>query len=82
MQSLRDATRTASPVLSPLTVSAADPTNLIGIVIPGERVAAVAGKTIDWTQALLQPETTAPAATRSSTAFPFAVSSEMVQVAE
>jgi ATP-dependent Lhr-like helicase len=82
MQSLREATRTASPVLSPLTVSAADPTNLIGIVIPGERVAAVAGKTIDWTQALLQPETTAPAATRSSTAFPFAVSSEMVQVAE
>jgi hypothetical protein len=29
-----------------VTVAAADPLNLVGIVVPGERVAAVPGKTV------------------------------------
>jgi len=29
-----------------ITLSAADPLNLVGIVLPGERISAVSGKTI------------------------------------
>jgi ATP-dependent Lhr-like helicase len=32
--------------MAPLTIAAADPMNLIGVVVPGERVAAIAGNTV------------------------------------
>jgi ATP-dependent Lhr-like helicase len=31
-----------------ITVSAADPLNLVGIVVPGERVPAISGKTVRY----------------------------------
>jgi ATP-dependent Lhr-like helicase len=46
LESLRDARRSMAPLALPIEVAAADPLNLIGIVIPGERVAAVPGKTV------------------------------------
>jgi ATP-dependent helicase Lhr and Lhr-like helicase len=36
------------PLSEPVTVAAADPLNLIAIVIPGERTAAIPGKTVTW----------------------------------
>jgi ATP-dependent Lhr-like helicase len=32
--------------MAPLTMAAADPMNLVGVVIPGERTAAIAGNTV------------------------------------
>ncbi|HYA64644.1 MAG TPA: helicase-related protein, partial [Candidatus Sulfotelmatobacter sp.] len=55
LESLRAARRAAGeeearghPQLQPeiVTLSAADPLNLVGIIVPGERIAAVSGKTI------------------------------------
>jgi ATP-dependent Lhr-like helicase len=43
-----------------VTLSAADPLNLVGIIVPGERVAAISGKTItlrDGTTIVEQPST-------------------------
>lgn len=48
LESLRAARREHSQLDFELTVCAADPVNLIGIVVPGERVAAVAGKSVNW----------------------------------
>jgi ATP-dependent Lhr-like helicase len=45
VESLR-ATRNAPPSGETITLSAADPLNLIGILVPGERVPAISGKTI------------------------------------
>ena len=45
--SLRE-TRSAGSSHQPVTVAAADPLNLAGIVVPGERPAAVPGKTITF----------------------------------
>jgi ATP-dependent Lhr-like helicase len=43
-----------------VTLSAADPLNLIGIIVPGERVPAISGRTITYRNgvAALQPEST------------------------
>jgi ATP-dependent Lhr-like helicase len=45
VESLR-AMRHRPPTGETLTFSAADPLNLVGIIVPGERVAAVAGRTV------------------------------------
>jgi ATP-dependent Lhr-like helicase len=45
VESLR-AARKMEPTGETLTLSAADPLNLIGILVPGERVPAISGKTI------------------------------------
>ena len=45
LESLR-AFRNRSVSVDSITLSAFDPLNLIGIVIPGERVPAISGKTI------------------------------------
>ena len=34
--------------MSPLTLAAADPMNLVGVVVPGERTAAIAGNTVTF----------------------------------
>jgi ATP-dependent Lhr-like helicase len=44
LDSLREARRSSVPAAIPIQVAAADPLNLVGIVIPGERVSAVPGK--------------------------------------
>jgi ATP-dependent Lhr-like helicase len=44
LASLREARRSLPPLSASLQVAAADPLNLIGIVVPGERVAALPGK--------------------------------------
>ncbi|MGB7134489.1 MAG: DEAD/DEAH box helicase [Acidobacteriaceae bacterium] len=42
--------------MPPLTLAAADPMNLVGVVIPGERVAAIAGNTVTLPLAQATPE--------------------------
>jgi ATP-dependent Lhr-like helicase len=49
VESLR-ASRHRRPDDLPLTVSAADPLNLVGIVVPGERVPAISGRTVTFDQ--------------------------------
>jgi ATP-dependent Lhr-like helicase len=46
LESLREARRSMAPLAMPVEVAAADPLNLIGIVVPGERAAAVPGKLV------------------------------------
>jgi ATP-dependent Lhr-like helicase len=47
VDSLR-AARKMEPTGETLTLSAADPLNLVGILVPGERVPAISGKTISF----------------------------------
>ena len=47
VESLR-ATRKTIPTGETLTLSAADPLNLVGILVPGERVPAISGKTVTF----------------------------------
>ncbi|MGE0405284.1 MAG: hypothetical protein AB7O65_03220, partial [Candidatus Korobacteraceae bacterium] len=47
VESLR-ALRKLEPSGEMVTLSAADPLNLIGVVLPGERVPAISGKTITY----------------------------------
>jgi ATP-dependent Lhr-like helicase len=49
VESLR-ASRHRRPDEPPITVSAADPLNLAGIVVPGERVPAISGRTVTFHQ--------------------------------
>ncbi len=54
LDSLREARRSGIK-LEPVTVAAADPLNLIGIVVPGERASAVAGNRVTFDEAVLTP---------------------------
>ncbi|HYL13598.1 MAG TPA: DEAD/DEAH box helicase [Terriglobales bacterium] len=45
VESLR-ATRKMEPTGETLTLSAADPLNLVGVLVPGERIPAISGKTV------------------------------------
>src|SRR5436853_247985 len=47
VESLR-AARKVEPTGETLTLSAADPLNLVGILVPGERVPAISGKTVSF----------------------------------
>jgi ATP-dependent helicase Lhr and Lhr-like helicase len=47
VESLRAARKT-TPTGETLTLSAADPLNLVGILVPGERVPAISGKTVTF----------------------------------
>ncbi len=53
LASLREARRALPPLIVSVEVAAADPLNLVGIVIPGERVAAVPGKCVVFNRASL-----------------------------
>jgi ATP-dependent Lhr-like helicase len=71
--SLREARREQLRPGLTISVAAADPLNLIGIVVPGEKITAVAGRTLTWNHASLTgtalppPETTVQAAIFAST---------------
>ena len=64
VESLR-AMRKSEPAGESITISAADPLNLVGIVVPGERVPAISGKTVAFRDgaAVLPQESSAHAAT-------------------
>ncbi|RRA48612.1 DEAD/DEAH box helicase [Acidipila sp. EB88] len=68
LQSLREVRQQGVRLDLSVTVAAADPLNLLGIVIPGERVAAVAGKTLCWSHATLTSLSAAPPAAISAQA--------------
>jgi ATP-dependent Lhr-like helicase len=53
LESLRAARKQGLRLDLEVCVSAADPLNLLGILVPGDRVPAVAGKKLLWTHALL-----------------------------
>ncbi|HKT70820.1 MAG TPA: hypothetical protein VJP83_15350, partial [Terriglobales bacterium] len=59
------AMRKVEPSGETITISAADPLNLVGIVVPGERVPAISGKTVTFRDgvAVLPQETSSHAAT-------------------
>jgi ATP-dependent Lhr-like helicase len=64
VESLR-AMRKHEPAGETITISAADPLNLVGIIVPGERVPAISGKTVTFRDGVAVPpqETSAHAAT-------------------
>ncbi len=64
VESLR-AMRKTEPAGESITISAADPLNLVGIIVPGERVPAISGKTVTFRDgvAALPEENSAQAAT-------------------
>jgi hypothetical protein len=47
VESLR-ATRKLPPTGEVVTISAADPLNLVGIIVPGERVPAISGRVVSY----------------------------------
>jgi len=47
VESLR-AMRNLAPAGETITISAADPLNLVGIIVPGERVPAISGRTVSF----------------------------------
>ena len=55
VESLR-ASRNLQPSGETITLSAADPLNLVGILVPGERVPAISGKTITFRDGVAVPE--------------------------
>jgi hypothetical protein len=52
VESLR-ATRKLPPTGEVVTISAADPLNLVNIVVPGERVPAISGRTVSYRDGIL-----------------------------
>ncbi|GAC1428022.1 MAG: DEAD/DEAH box helicase [Terriglobales bacterium] len=60
VESLR-ATRKIPPSGEMITVSAADPLNLVGILVPGERVPAISGRTVTFRDGVAVPPNEAPA---------------------
>jgi ATP-dependent helicase Lhr and Lhr-like helicase len=61
------AMRKVPPSGETITISAADPLNLVGILVPGERVAAISGKTVTLKDGVAEIPT-APEATRTEAA--------------
>jgi len=63
-RSVRRALRKRDNVADPVTYSAADPMNLVGIVIPGERKSAIPGRCVTYPAANVESgketEATAP----------------------
>ena len=59
LDSLREARREGIRI-EPVTLAAADPLNLIGTIIPGERVSAVAGNRVTLDEAALTPLEASP----------------------
>ena len=58
VESLR-VTRKLPPTGETVTLSAADPLNLVGIVVPGERVPAISGRTVAFRDGVaVDPELT------------------------
>jgi ATP-dependent Lhr-like helicase len=55
VESLR-ATRTLPPTGEAITLSAADPLNLLGILVPGDRVPAISGKTVAFRDGVGVPQ--------------------------
>jgi len=64
LESLREARRSGMK-LEAVTVAGADPMNLLGIVIPGERVAAVPGNRVTFDESKLTPLTAVEPHTRT-----------------
>jgi ATP-dependent Lhr-like helicase len=56
VESLR-ATRRLPPTGEEITVSAADPLNLVGILVPGDRVPAISGRTVTFRDGVALTET-------------------------
>jgi ATP-dependent Lhr-like helicase len=52
VESLR-AMKSVQPSSETITISAADPLNLAGIIVPGERVPAISGKTVSFRDGVL-----------------------------
>jgi ATP-dependent Lhr-like helicase len=61
VESLR-AARKQEPSGEVITLSATDPLNLVGIIVPGERVAAISGKTVSFRDGAANPPQAAASA--------------------
>jgi ATP-dependent Lhr-like helicase len=53
------AMRNLPPTLEQVTLSAADPLNLVGILVPGERVPAISGRTVSYPESFERTELSA-----------------------
>src|SRR5439155_23522092 len=59
VESLR-AMRKIEPFGETITLSAADPLNLVGVIVPGERVPAISGRTVAFRDGVAVTPETAP----------------------
>jgi ATP-dependent Lhr-like helicase len=64
VESLR-AARKLPPTQETITLSAADPLNLVGIIVPGERVPAISGKTVSFRDGVAVQEAEHPSMPQS-----------------
>ncbi|MGH9499399.1 MAG: DEAD/DEAH box helicase [Terriglobales bacterium] len=64
VESLR-AARKLPPAQESITLSAADPLNLVGIIVPGERVPAISGKIVSFRDGVAVPQAEHPTAPQS-----------------
>ncbi|MGB7584963.1 MAG: DEAD/DEAH box helicase [Terriglobales bacterium] len=64
VESLR-AARKLPPTQETVTLSAADPLNLVGIIVPGERVPAISGKIVSFRDGVAVQETEHPSVPQS-----------------
>jgi ATP-dependent Lhr-like helicase len=67
VESLR-ATRKMQPTGEAITLSAADPLNLVGILVPGERVPAISGRTVTFRDGIAIPDDGRPLLPQQSVA--------------
>lgn len=66
VDSVREMRRT-EPSGETITISAADPLNLVGIIVPGERVPAISGRTVAYRDGIfVMPEEEEPPAAREA----------------
>ena len=49
-------TEKASPSGERIVISAADPLNLVGIIVPGERIPAISGRSVTFKDGIWEPE--------------------------
>lgn len=76
VESLRACRQRPLASMPPLTVAAADPVNLIGIVLPGERATAIPGRTVTFPPPDLAPDQNSPVAPLSPAQLPLQQSTQ------
>ena len=76
VESLRESRRQENSSVT-VTIAAADPANLVGIVVPGDRPAATAGRTARFQGGHFQPESDTQPATPDATLIPSLLESSL-----
>jgi ATP-dependent Lhr-like helicase len=76
VESLRACRNRPLATMPPLTIAAADPVNLIGIVLPGERTTAIPGRTVTFPPPNLPADQNPPQSPLPATLLPLQQSTQ------